>query len=813
MTIREIVIALGYEMDKNSEKRMEANIRRMKGIINSALGVIGVSVSIAGLGSLMEAAAEVKALGSQFQQVFGGVKDEAQKKLDAIADRTGIFSERIKGSFVRIAAFAKTTGMDEVAALGLSERALSAVADSAAFYDRSIEEMTASLSSFLKGNYENDAALGLSATEVTRNVAANKLFKKSFKDLSEAQKQLTLLQMVEDANKMSGAFGQAARESDEWTNQIGNLKRALGMLKAAFGSGFLKSSVVIAKQAAIFIRNVALRIQELTKEGGKWERALDRIHAIVKRVRPAVDRMARALADGQKKGIGFAKKATERLGGIENLLKILIVLSGIFISLFSLKKVIDGAGKIVAILKTLGKVFGLPIIKVLALIAVLTVLAFIVEDFIHFLLGNDSVTGTFFDKAGIGAENARRIVFEAWGKVVSFLQEAWDVIRIGAGMLTDSVNRFIDKHGARAVSDFLRTWGIIKDFLLGIWTFLTQVFVTLFGDSAENVGKSQEGMKGRILSVWQSLLNLAGAIFGEILEDASSVFNMFAAIIELVFSGIRLFWQIWGKDILAWFKVIWDSAGGILTAFLDLVQGVADFITAMIDGDWKSAWGAMCRILDSAGRMIGDIINALWATIQLSFALGFGTLIESAVSGVAKIKDVLVNGLNMAIEWLKKLPDQAVQWGYDFISGLRDGILQGVSAVVEAVIGVAEKIKSYLHFSVPDVGPLTEYESWMPDFMSGLASGIEGNEHLVLDKVKKLAGGISRLISTATADVSTAAASTINNTSSSVVQNVNINNSYSGGSRETQKNISKGMKKSADDATTQMARALAYARG
>ena len=53
----------------------------------------------------------------------------------------------------------------------------------------------------------------------------------------------------------------------------------------------------------------------------------------------------------------------------------------------------------------------------------------------------------------------------------------------------------------------------------------------------------------------------------------------------------------------------------------------------------------------------------------------------------------------------------------------------------------------------------------------------------------------------------------VNNSSSSVTQNVNIDNSYSGGSTEAQKNVSKAMKKSATDATTQMARALAYARG
>jgi hypothetical protein len=108
----------------------------------------------------------------------------------------------------------------------MSRSALRAAADSAAYYDRSIEDTTKTLQSFLKGNYENDAALGLSATETTRNAKAMQLYGKSFKNLSEAQKQITLLEMVKEANALSGAMGQAAREADGWANVTGNLSEA-----------------------------------------------------------------------------------------------------------------------------------------------------------------------------------------------------------------------------------------------------------------------------------------------------------------------------------------------------------------------------------------------------------------------------------------------------------------------------------------------------------------------------------------------------------------------------------------------------------
>ena len=60
-----------------------------------------------------------------------------------------------------------------------------------------------------------------------------------------------------------------------------------------------------------------------------------------------------------------------------------------------------------------------------------------------------------------------------------------------------------------------------------------------------------------------------------------------------------------------------------------------------------------------------------------------------------------------------------------------NGIKSCISAVGDTVSAVADKIKSFLHFSVPDEGPLTDYESWMPDFMKGLANGIEKSKGMV----------------------------------------------------------------------------------
>jgi phage-related protein len=228
------------------------------------LSILAVGTAVAGFS--IKAAADMQAMDAQFSQVFGNLEKNAQSSIDSISKETNILPNRLKPAFTSMAAFAKTTGMDTADALDLTSRATKAAADSAAFYDKSIGEVSESLQSYLKGNYENDAALGISSTETTRNAAANKLYGKSFNDLSEAQKQLTLLQMVEDGNKLSGALGQAAREGGGLENVIGNMKQAITDLGAAFGAPLLdpflaivqKISGAMAKLAEVFRENPAL---------------------------------------------------------------------------------------------------------------------------------------------------------------------------------------------------------------------------------------------------------------------------------------------------------------------------------------------------------------------------------------------------------------------------------------------------------------------------------------------------------------------------------------------------------------------------
>lgn len=235
---------------------------RTKAIEGAISGLKNVGSALIDFGKQsIETAATVKASNSQFEQTFGILKEQAVSMVNEVSKSTGIIATRLNDAASGIYAFARSNGASTKEAMDLTKSALESAADSAAYYDRSLEESTETLMSFLKGNYANDAALGVSATEFTRNAKATELFGKKYNDLTEIQKQQTLLKMVTDSQKVSGAMGQAAREASGWENVQGNLNETWRQFQAKVGTPFLEALIPV--------------IQDITKSFQEWQETVD----------------------------------------------------------------------------------------------------------------------------------------------------------------------------------------------------------------------------------------------------------------------------------------------------------------------------------------------------------------------------------------------------------------------------------------------------------------------------------------------------------------------------------------------------------
>ena len=77
------------------------------------------------------------------------------------------------------------------------------------------------------------------------------------------------------------------------------------------------------------------------------------------------------------------------------------------------------------------------------------------------------------------------------------------------------------------------------------------------------------------------------------------------------------------------------------------------------------------------------------------------------------------------------------------LQGFINGITNMISNIGNAVKGIADKVKSFLHFSKPDEGPLRDYETWMPDMIQGLSRTLNESAPKLYKASKNLASNIA----------------------------------------------------------------------
>lgn len=97
-----------------------------------------------------------------------------------------------------------------------------------------------------------------------------------------------------------------------------------------------------------------------------------------------------------------------------------------------------------------------------------------------------------------------------------------------------------------------------------------------------------------------------------------------------------------------------------------------------------------------------------------------------------------MSSIKSSFNSLSSIASSAYSWGRDICSQMAAGVRAAAGSVISAAQSVASRVRSLLHFSVPDEGPLSDADEYMPDFMELIASGINGNAGSVIDRVKAL---------------------------------------------------------------------------
>lgn len=292
-------------------------------------------------------------------------------------------------------------------------------------------------------------------------------------------------------------------------------------------------------------------------------------------------------------------------------------------------------------------------------------------------------------------EDVKRVAVEVWEAISRFMSRAWEAIRQTA----------------------VTVWNGIAGFFTVIWNGIKTTVTTVANTISSFLNTAWNAVRTTVVTVWTAISTFFSTIWNGIRTVVSTVVNAISTFLSTAWNSIRNVIVTVMKAIQTVCSTVWNGIRKTITA---IVTGIRNTISTA----WNSIKNTVASVVNALKSAVGGAFTSMWNGIR------------STVSG---IYNTIRSGFGQAVSYITGLASNAFRWGADLINGIVNGIRSAIGNVVGAVRDVANTIRSHLHFSVPDEGPLTDYESWMPDFMEGLAQGIGKSKGMVKDAVNSLA--------------------------------------------------------------------------
>jgi TP901 family phage tail tape measure protein len=426
----------------------------------------------------------------------------------------------------------------------------------------------------------------------------------------------------------------------------------------------------------------------------------------------------------------LVEKVTSAIDAFTNLSpgvqKAVLVIGGIVAAagpvLIIVGKIISAVGTIMTIVPKLASVINVvkgafaglnAIMAANPILLIITAIAALVAAFIYLWNNCEGFRQFWIDLW----ENIKQVAIVVWEAIKNFFVAVWEAIKSVFQTVFEVIKTLVTTYFNLYKTVIETVINVIKTVIQTAWNFIKGIFETVF-----NVIKT---IVTTYFNVYKTIIQTVMTVIQTVI---STVWNTIKTVITTVLNAIKTV-----------FTTIWN-------AIKTIVQAVVSGIKALITGDFEGVKNAITTIMNT----IKNTISTVWNTISGAVSTVLNTIknavssvftnIKTAISGaMSSIFDTIKGGFEKAVGYITGLASKAFTWGKDLVMGIVNGIKSCISAVGDAVKSVADKITSFLHFSVPDEGPLTEYESWMPDFMQGLAKGIEGSRGLIEKAVSGVA--------------------------------------------------------------------------
>ena len=563
MTIRDIAIAFGYKVDKKSEKSVEKSIGELKNTARKALAVIGAGFSLVKANALIE---EFKQVNLQLENAVGNAEDFAKVQNEVLEA-----ANNVRVSYSTMSSYVKSLMNSQNKLFSSTEKTLE------------FAELTTKA---MKAAGANESAISSLNNGIQSAFETGKVSAGTF---------TTLMQNCPDAvTYLAQTLGVTKQQV-----------KALGTAGAITSNQLYKAFTSNATSINSAYSNVSYTISDaitmIRNEFGAWLYQMDDLLDLTHNISKMMLRSFSVIMYGLKKVTAGVEKLNNKFGSTEKTVQFLGAAIGSVVALLS-------SGKIIQFIQMLKPLLSAVSAKVMLIIAAVILLAMVVEDFIHFLMGNDSMFGEILSSMGMDVEEVRNTIFEAFNRMKESFGELFDVIKNTLGVAFEEIKPALKSLIELFVQLVVEVLPVLCDYLTlvnkywsGVFKAVTPLIKVLFSLLNAILKPLIE-----VLKVVVSILTgaLSGAIEGltELLDPLISALEWVVGLFEKVLGFASEGLGGIGEKISSW---VGDKFGGEDTG-KNVKNGVKGFF-----GKVKDVFGFVdsAKTPTSAATTLGNETN------------------------------------------------------------------------------------------------------------------------------------------------------------------------------------------------------------
>lgn len=350
-----------------------------------------------------------------------------------------------------------------------------------------------------------------------------------------------------------------------------------------------------------------------------------------------------------------------------------------------------------------------------------------------------------------------------------------DNLKLGYGGTKEEMQRLLDD--ATKLSGIEYDISSYADIVQAIHVVQTELGIT--GTTAKEASATISGSIGMLKSAWANLVTGLGdenanfdKLVGDVVDSASTAAENLIPRVQQVLSGIAMLVERLAPIIAEKFpalvqevlppllsatsslleavvkalptlvSVVIDALPGIVemlvTTLADMAPALVDLALQLMVALANGLSAAIPTLIEKAPEIIAAIVMALLQNLPKIIEAGVRLMVALAtgiVNGLGHIVEAIVQLGVKLFDGIGDIIRSAWQWGADLINNFTEGLKAMLSKPIDAVKSLASKIKSFLGFSEPEEGPLSNFHTYAPDMMQLFAKGITDNRNLITDAI------------------------------------------------------------------------------